>query len=76
MHTVIESPTVLADCQKAGVSDKDRGMMVSAISNDPKKGDVMPGTGGARKLRFAGRGKASLVDTEPFISMLRPTFRP
>ena len=57
MHTVIESPTVLADCQKAGVSDKDRGMMVSAISNDPKKGDVMPGTGGARKLRFAGRGK-------------------
>lgn len=53
VQTVIESPTFLADCLKAGISDEDRGMMVAAISNDPKQGDVIPGTGGARKLRFA-----------------------
>ena len=31
--------------------------MVSYISGNPTAGDIMPGTGGARKLRFAGRGK-------------------
>jgi hypothetical protein len=28
------------------------------IAGDPKQGDPMEGTGGARKVRFAGRGKA------------------
>ena len=31
--------------------------MVAAVSDDPEQGDVMPGTGGARKVRFAGRSK-------------------
>ena len=31
--------------------------MVSYISKNPNAGEIMPGTGGARKLRFAGRGK-------------------
>jgi hypothetical protein len=31
--------------------------MVRAISADPLTGDLIPGTGGARKRRFAGRGK-------------------
>ena len=31
--------------------------MVLAISLDPLAGDPIPGTGGARKRRFAGRGK-------------------
>ena len=57
MHTVIEAPTFLADCRKAGLSEEDRGEMVLAISDDPEQGEVMPGTGGARKVRFPGRGK-------------------
>lgn len=32
-------------------------MIVIAISENPKLGDVMPGTGGCRKVRFAGKGK-------------------
>jgi hypothetical protein len=30
---------------------------VDAIADDPTAGDLMPGTGGARKRRFRGRGK-------------------
>ncbi len=44
MHTVIEAPTFLADCRKAGLSEEDRGEMVLAISDDPEQGEVMPGT--------------------------------
>ena len=31
--------------------------IVSSIADDPLAGDLMAGTGGARKLRHAGRGK-------------------
>jgi hypothetical protein len=30
---------------------------VNTIANNPEAGDVIPGTGGARKVRFAGRGR-------------------
>ncbi len=31
--------------------------IIRAIAADPEQGVLMPGTGGARKLRFAGRSK-------------------
>lgn len=54
---VIETPTFIADCRNAGLSEDDASEMVRAISADPLTGDLIPGTGGARKRRFAGRGK-------------------
>lgn len=57
MHTVIETPSYLADCRGAGLSDDEMSAIVTTISTDPSAGDLIPGTGGARKLRFAGRGK-------------------
>lgn len=57
MHTVIETPSFLADCRNAGLSDDEMSSIVAVISTDPSAGDLMPGTGGARKLRLAGRGK-------------------
>jgi len=30
---------------------------VRRIAEHPRQGDIIPGTGGARKVRFAGRGK-------------------
>jgi hypothetical protein len=41
----------------AGLSDEDRASIIAAIAEEPSAGDVMAGTGGARKRRFAGRGK-------------------
>ena len=31
--------------------------IVSFLAANPEAGDVIPGTGGARKLRFSGKGK-------------------
>jgi mRNA-degrading endonuclease RelE of RelBE toxin-antitoxin system len=57
MHTVIETPGFLRDAAAAGLTDDKRRAMVAAIADDPTRGDVMAGTGGARKVRLAGRGK-------------------
>ncbi len=57
MQTVIQTPTFLADAKAAGVEDDEREAIVAAIAADPQAGDVIPGTGGARKVRIAGRGK-------------------
>ncbi|SFU83246.1 hypothetical protein SAMN02799631_02589 [Methylobacterium sp. 174MFSha1.1] len=57
MHTVIQTPTFLADAKAAGVEDDEREAIVATIAADPLAGDVIFGTGGARKVRIAGRGK-------------------
>jgi hypothetical protein len=55
MHTVIETAAFLNDCR--GLHEDERLEIVAAIAANPHQGDVMPGTGGARKRRFPGRGK-------------------
>jgi hypothetical protein len=57
MQTIIQTPTFLADCHGAGLSDEEVSEIVRAISLEPMIGDIIPGTGGARKRRFPGRGK-------------------
>ena len=39
------------------MSDEERGRVVTVVALDPSAGVAIPGTGGARKLRFGGRGK-------------------
>ncbi len=57
MHTVIETPTFVHDADAANMSEDERIEIVVAIAANPTIGDVMSGTGGARKVRLAGRGK-------------------
>jgi hypothetical protein len=57
MHTVVETPTFVHDTDAAQMSEDERMEIVIAIAANPTVGDVMSGTGGARKVRFAGRGK-------------------
>jgi hypothetical protein len=57
MHAVIETPTYLADAKDAGVSDDERAHIVNLIAKAPLAGDIIPGTGGARKRRIEGKGK-------------------
>jgi hypothetical protein len=57
MHTVIETPDYLQDAKDAGLSGGEMAAIIQIIASDPKAGDVMVGTGGARKLRFAASGK-------------------
>ncbi|MGB8397522.1 type II toxin-antitoxin system RelE/ParE family toxin [Bradyrhizobium sp.] len=57
MQTVIRTPTFLSDAKAAGLSDDEQNDIVSKISKEPTAGALMEGTGGCRKLRFAGKGK-------------------
>jgi len=58
MFTVVETPTFVrlsVDCW----SDEDRAAFVTFIASNPEAGDVVPGSGGLRKVRWgrAGQGK-------------------
>lgn len=57
VQTVVELPAFIAAAEHAGMSDEERAELVNAIAADPEMGEVMVGTGGARKFRVAGRGK-------------------
>jgi mRNA-degrading endonuclease RelE of RelBE toxin-antitoxin system len=57
MHTVIETEIYLRDAKAAGLSDDERQRIVDFIAANADAGREIPGTGGARKVRFAGKGK-------------------
>ena len=57
MQTVIETPSFLRDVKSAGLSDEERTEIVDFIASNPEAGNEIKGTGGARKIRFAGKGK-------------------
>ncbi|MBX3121548.1 MAG: type II toxin-antitoxin system RelE/ParE family toxin [Nitrospira sp.] len=57
MHTVIETPAFLASAREEGLDEQMRADIVAFLALNPTAGEMMVGTGGARKVRFAGRGK-------------------
>jgi hypothetical protein len=57
MQTVIETPAFLASAKDEGLTEEECNAIVDFIANNPDAGDILAGTGGARKVRFAGRGK-------------------
>ena len=57
MQTVVETPAFLIDARALGLPDAERLAIVMWIAANPSAGDVIEGTGGARKVRFAGKGK-------------------
>jgi len=57
MQTVVETPDYLSDAKALGLTESERDSIVSWIASNPEAGDLIAGTGGARKVRFAGRGK-------------------
>lgn len=57
MHTVVETPDFIRDAKAAGLGESERVAIVEAVSEHPCLDEEMPGTGGARKLRFAAKGK-------------------
>ena len=57
MQAVVELPGFAAAIRDAGLSEIEARRIVDRIAAAPAAGDLIPGTGGARKLRFAGRGK-------------------
>jgi hypothetical protein len=60
MHEVVETEMFLRAAKLAGISDDERSSIVDMIAAAPEAGDIIRGTGGARKVRVAapGRGKS------------------
>lgn len=56
LQSVIETPMFLADAKAAGMDADERAELILVLAGAPKSGDVIPGAGGARKLRFRRRG--------------------
>ena len=57
MHTVIETPAYLRAADRAGLGESERDAIATMIAENPAVGETIPGTGGCRKVRVAGRGK-------------------
>jgi hypothetical protein len=57
LQTVVETPAFLSDARRLELPDAERLAIVAWIAVNPAAGDVIEGTGGARKVRFSGRGK-------------------
>ncbi len=59
-RTFIEVPSFTQKWFSMGLTDKDLAKLQAVILDNPDAGDVMEGTGGLRKLRFAvgNRGKS------------------
>ncbi|MGD0187330.1 MAG: type II toxin-antitoxin system RelE/ParE family toxin [Roseiarcus sp.] len=58
LHTVAETPIYLSRAEEL-MSEKEREAVVELLAASPEIGDLIPGTGGLRKVRIplAGRGK-------------------
>lgn len=57
MQTVLLTPTFLRQANAVGLDEEELQEIVTAIATEPLSGDLVAGTGGARKLRHAAHGK-------------------
>jgi hypothetical protein len=57
MHAVAEAIGFAEDAEAARMSSAELTALINRLAADPMAGDIIVGTGGARKVRVAGRGK-------------------
>lgn len=56
-HTVVETPEFRRAAREAAIGFRELMAIVDHLARHPGAGDLIPGTGGARKVRFRGRGR-------------------
>jgi hypothetical protein len=56
MIAVVETEEFLADVSDI-LSDAEHDALILYVAHNPEEGDLIPGMGGLRKLRWAARGK-------------------
>lgn len=57
MHEIVETNPYLRAAKIAKVSDDEMAQIVDYIAENPDIGEIMVGSGGCRKVRFARKGK-------------------
>lgn len=78
-HAVLET-SIFSRRADALLSREERADLIEILAGDPLAGDIVPGLGGVRKLRFAprGRGKSGgfrviyyvLTESQPILALL------
>lgn len=60
MHSVVETQEFVRQSKKLRMTDEEIDFIKTFVGLNPSAGNVVPGTGGARKIRFPlrGRGKS------------------
>ena len=56
VHTVVETAAFLASAKKIGMTDSERMVAVNIVAAAPEGGDIIAGSGGARKIRVPREG--------------------
>jgi hypothetical protein len=56
LHTVVEAPEFVAGARRV-LTDAERAELIDYLAVTPSAGELMQGTGGARKLRWGAKGK-------------------
>lgn len=57
MQCVVETDAFISAAKECGMTDEERHKIVTFVAENPGAGDLIPGTGGARKLRFPFKNK-------------------
>jgi hypothetical protein len=57
MQSVLYTKAFLRQAERAGLDEDDVQDICAFLAANPKSGVVIPGAGGVRKVRFAGRGR-------------------
>lgn len=57
MQAVVETHSFRRAANAAGLTEEERLAITNLVAANPMLGDLMEGTGGARKFRMAARGK-------------------
>lgn len=56
LHTVVETPEFLGGARRV-FSETERKELIDFLATNPASGDLIQGTGGARKLRWGAKSK-------------------
>ena len=56
MQTVAETPTFTRQTEKL-FTENEKQELIAFLAENPQAGDIIPDTGGVRKVRFAASGK-------------------
>jgi hypothetical protein len=56
VQSVVETP-IFSRRADALLTRDERAELITTLASNPMAGDVIPGTGGVRKLRFGARGR-------------------
>jgi hypothetical protein len=57
IRAVIETASFSLEARRQRLSDDELTDIILYMARKPKAGELMPGSGGVRKVRIAGRGK-------------------